>query len=298
MGRPALAATRAIEILTLLEARPTQSFTMSEICAQLNLSPSSCHALMKVLSQAGYVARHPVHKSYGLGPALIAVGHAALECHRAIDLARDEVRHLADKLHMEAIASAPINQDLVVLARAGRPRYFELLPRIGQRLPHIAPVGAVFVAWDSSSQTERWSADSDCSPDNRTELETLLSQIRRRGYEVALATPTRDDISQMLTNLALSPHSSDARSSLTTLIRKLLNETYFLKEICDDHTYNINYCMAPVFGPNGQVVLGLTLLGFPSEITGAALSSYVAELVNSARLITLSADGHLPGGSW
>ena len=122
MGRPALAAGRAIEILTFLAARPTESFTLTEIAEQLDLSLASCHASMKVLSDAGYVSRHPVHKSYELGPALVAVGHAALERHRAIDLARDEVRRLADDLGLEAIASVPIGDDLVVLARAGRSR--------------------------------------------------------------------------------------------------------------------------------------------------------------------------------
>src|SRR3954453_13349657 len=156
MGRPALAATRAVEILTLLAARPNQALTLTEIAVQLDLSLASCHALMRVLEDAGYVSRHPVNRSYDLGTALVALGHAALEHHRAIDLARDEVRRLADELGIEAVASAPIARDLIVLARAGRPGSWDLLPRIGQRLPLPPPIGAVFVAWDTEAAATDW----------------------------------------------------------------------------------------------------------------------------------------------
>jgi DNA-binding IclR family transcriptional regulator len=294
MGRPALAASRAVEILALLAARPTQSFTLTEIAGQLDLSPASCHALMKVLSEAGYVSRHPAHKSYELGPALVAIGHAALERHRAIDLARDEVRRLADDLHIEAIASAPIGSELIVLARAGRPRHLELLPRIGQRLPIVPPIGAVFIAWEPEVQIESWLDRSDATGRDRAQLRKRLGQIRDRGYEIVLESPTRDRIAEVLTSLAISPHAGDARASLAGLISVLLHEEHYPLAINDNDDYDVNYCMAPAFGPRGQVVLGLTLLGFPNKLSGAELRKYADALVRCARLITLSSDGMLP----
>lgn len=294
MGRPALAATRAIEVLTLLEARPTQSLTLSEICTTLDLSLSSGHALMKVLLQSGYVSRHPVHKVYELGPALVALGHAALEHQPAIDLARDEVRHLADKLHIEVIAAAPIDQEIIVLARAGRPRHFEFLPRIGQRLPHVAPIGSIFVAWGPDQQIGKWLGHLPDDPAVREKVGVLLSRVRERGYEVGLETPTRDKIGHLLANLAGAPSSNESKEVLVDLIEKLFDETCVAIDLDDDEQYDPNYCMAPVFGPNGEIALGLTLLGLPAGSTGMSLRSYGEELLQSTRLITLSIGGRYP----
>jgi DNA-binding IclR family transcriptional regulator len=294
MGRPALAASRAIEILTLLAARPTQSFTLTEIGDQLDLNLASCHALMKVLSEAGYVSRHPANKSYELGPALVAMGHAALERHRAIDVARDEVRRLAGELDLEAVASAPIGQELIVLARAGRPRYLDLLPRIAQRVPLAPPIGAVFVAWSEPPQIADWLDRSQPSERDRAELERLLGSVRESGYEIALETPTRNRIAEVLTELAMHPHASKARSTLAGLIGALLHEQYHPALLVDDQFYDVNYVMAPVFDARGQVVLGLTLLGFPPQMTGAILRSHADALVRCARSITVSTDGRVP----
>src|ERR1039458_5209422 len=72
MTRPALAAARAVEVLNFLASHPGESFTLSELSRHLNLNMASGLSVLKALTDAGYVHRHDSHKTYSLGPALVA----------------------------------------------------------------------------------------------------------------------------------------------------------------------------------------------------------------------------------
>ena len=87
MVRPAPAASRAVEILYYLTAHPRRAFTLSELVRALGINVSSAHAILAVLTDTGLVIRDPVHKTYVLGPALAAVGFAALDQHPSVGIA-------------------------------------------------------------------------------------------------------------------------------------------------------------------------------------------------------------------
>ena len=120
MSRPALAASRALDILNFMAAHPTEAFSLSELVEHLGVNFASCHAILTVLTKDGFLERHPKHRTYSLGPALVAIGHAALESQPAIDIARDEARDLAQQLDLEVLLTARTGGDLIALARAGR----------------------------------------------------------------------------------------------------------------------------------------------------------------------------------
>src|SRR5689334_18817876 len=71
MARPALSATRGIEILDLLAAFPTQAFTLSEIARASGINVSSCHSVLNALLVRGYLSHGASPKTYVLGPALV-----------------------------------------------------------------------------------------------------------------------------------------------------------------------------------------------------------------------------------
>src|SRR5258708_37627648 len=74
MPRPALSGDRALQVIDVLVAHPTQRFTLTELSRRTAINPASAHALLAVMLRAGYVQRHPEHKTYTLGPALVAAG--------------------------------------------------------------------------------------------------------------------------------------------------------------------------------------------------------------------------------
>jgi DNA-binding IclR family transcriptional regulator len=78
MVRPALSAARGLDVIDLLCASPARSFTLSEIARGTGVNVSSCHSVLNVLVERGYLLRDPQLKTYTLGPLLFAAGQAAL----------------------------------------------------------------------------------------------------------------------------------------------------------------------------------------------------------------------------
>jgi IclR helix-turn-helix domain len=76
MVKPALAATRAAAVLDYLSMRPGRPCTLTEIAGALRVSPASMLAVLAALTDAGYLVRHSAHKTYVVGPAVVALGRA------------------------------------------------------------------------------------------------------------------------------------------------------------------------------------------------------------------------------
>ena len=112
--RPALAAARAVEVLNFLASHPGESFTLSELSRHLDLNMASGLSALKALTDAGYVHRHHSHKTYSLGPALVAVGFAALSHYQVIEITLDEMGHLAADCGTECVASVVVGDEIVI----------------------------------------------------------------------------------------------------------------------------------------------------------------------------------------
>ena len=78
MVKPALAASRSIRIIDFLSVHLGQPFSLTELARALGANFASTLQVLTALDEAGFVDRHPVHKTYTLGAALVAVGDAAL----------------------------------------------------------------------------------------------------------------------------------------------------------------------------------------------------------------------------
>ena len=270
MTRPALSASRSVDVLNFMASRPRESFTLSELSRQLGISTASGHAVLQVLTAANYLVRDPVKKRYRLGPTLIALGHSALETHPAIDRARDEVRHLADSLQLECLAEIVCDDEIMILARAGRPRKFEFLPRVAQRLPLIPPVGTALCAWADEPTTTKWLARLGPMPKQEmARITQAIEGIRARGYDVGLETPTRKQIGELLARHAHDAESKDWKPMLADLFKTLAREENQIVGPIDPHReYVVNYIMAPVINNHGEALVCLTVLGFEDPLNG------------------------------
>ena len=74
MLKPTPAVVRSTRLLDFMATRPYEAFTLSELAAAIEISPASALAILHALEAAGYVRRHPVQKTYVLGPALLVAG--------------------------------------------------------------------------------------------------------------------------------------------------------------------------------------------------------------------------------
>jgi DNA-binding IclR family transcriptional regulator len=274
VSRPAPAATRALRILDFLAAHPTESFTLSEMAKHLELSLGSAHAVLNAMTDAGYLVRHPSHKTYRLGPSAIAVGHAALESHPIIDIARDEMRRVAQDLDLECLASVPLGEELVVVARAGRPRPGGPLVLVGARLPLVPPLGTMYMAWSEPEEIQSWldRANPSEPPARVARYRDVLVSARVLGYSVGVIV---DGVAE-----AVAPVEGDpARLDLDP-----------------GEAYSVSYIAATTFDEGGRVALVINLDGFRAPLAPDAITDVAAELTDAAAAITHGAHGRLPPG--
>src|SRR5687768_11944342 len=183
MVKPALAASRAVRVLDYLSIHPGQPRSLTEISHALEVSPASMLAVLAALTDAGYLVRHPAHKTYAIGPALVAVGHAAMIQHPLLPAAQHELELVADEIEAQCAASVLMGRDIVAVAVAGRPRRVVTWTRIGTRVAFGPPFGAPFPAFGSDADRRRWlSARVGASDALNAQLIGALEVVRKRGY--------------------------------------------------------------------------------------------------------------------
>jgi DNA-binding IclR family transcriptional regulator len=293
MARPALAASRAIDILSFMAARPTEAFSLSELVEHLQVNFASCHAILNVMTAEGLLERHPKHRTYSLGPALVAIGHAAMESHPAIDIARDVARELAQQLDMEVLLTARTGNDLIALARAGRYVAPNAALRVGQRVPMIPPLGAPFMAWAPEAQVRRWLEDATGQASAAPYLE-LLAVVRQRGYAVTLLNPVQSELGEVIASLSVSPHEPALRRRMTNLIGELGIDVYHLGRVDPERAYDVGMLSAPIFNVHGHAAFTLSLLGFKPGISAPGIQDYADKLMDCALMVTRRSNGRMP----
>lgn len=295
MSAPALAAGRALAVLSYLTANPQRSFTLSELSAALDINMASLSSVLRAHTDAGYLVRHPRHKTYSLGPAVIAAGNAATVQNPVVDLARPEMRRLAKETGCECVGSAVIGREILIMALEGRPA--RQLPHmaLGQRLPLNPPLGEVFMAWSSRERIEDWLGHLGTGVDSATRdhLDDALTQVRMRGYSVNLFTDRLLRVSHILTELASAPLRTDLHTQLTEVVASL-GSGYELLDTDPDKTYEAALIAAPVFGADGSVVFAITVSGLPGP-SGRDIVRTAEQLASVTLHLTRQIGGQVPG---
>jgi DNA-binding IclR family transcriptional regulator len=289
MARPALSASRAVTLLNFLAAHPTEAFTLSELAARLDVNASSLHALCNALIDAGYVSRHPRQRTFTLGPAVVALGSAAIEANPVIDVTRDAARELARETGLEVAVTAVAGRQIVFLARAGHHSARGFPIHVGQQVPFAPPLGAVFVAWGDDGPWLEESADPD-------QLRRVLRGVRQRGYAVAVEADARRALGEALGDLADMP-SHGPRHDLVATLAELGHQAYQLEYVVSTRRYDVSMVSAPVFGTAGDVVLALTLVGFAPAMRGSQVAALGERLRDAGLVVTRRSRGRVPRAS-
>lgn len=296
MARPALSAARAIQVLELLAAHPGRDFTLAEMVRESAINVSSLHAVLAVLSRDGYVVRDRRRRAYRLGAGPIALGQAALDEHPAIRLARQAVEELAEQLQLEVICGAIAGEHLLIAGEAGRPDRLYMRPRVGQRLPFVPPLGLLGVTFLEPAEQEAWldRLGPDATAADRDAFMQAATLAGQRGYTIELETPTRQQIGQLLGQLAADPRSDALTEQLRALVLQLGHEHHTLVDPQPGEDYEVDNIQVPIFDHRAQLVSSLTLLGFENPITGIQIQRNLHTLRQTADRITRTTGGHPP----
>jgi DNA-binding IclR family transcriptional regulator len=297
VARPALAADRALQVIDLLVAHPTEWFTLAEVSRRTEINGASAHALLTVLSRAGYLQRHPTRKTYALGPALVASGTAALDQLPCVRAGQEEIGGLSRELGLEVVLTSPTDDEIIVVGTAGHPSEFGTVLQVGQRLPLSPPLGSVFLAWSAPQRVEQWLARARpaLGPPEIEQQHRILEAVRSRGYSIGLESTARRGLGDAVA--AVTERSwSAGPGTVDDLLAALSRVPYQLTALDDHRAYDVSMIAAPAFDANRNVAVAITVSGLAPAASAAEVIGVAERLRGVALVITKRARGRLPDG--
>jgi DNA-binding IclR family transcriptional regulator len=299
MARPAPGVERTVALITFLSEQPDRGFRLSELARHLDLSKATAHALVHSLTDVGWLLRDPLAMTYRLGPALVAVGHAASGASHLLDAARAHMRQLRAELGIAVIATVPMDDEFVILAVEGEPR--DRTTRPGQRVPPAPPVGAVYLAWSDPEVVDRWlhrllhRLDDDHDGGRLEHYRTVIAAVRQRGYSVVLGD-TRRELEDTLRALAEDGADAKLRAAVEQVLRAIDERgDRLLIDIGESlEPYTVSAMAAPVFDREGRVGLVLALTDLPNPMLGIDVARYGRRLLATTTAVSETTGGLIP----
>ena len=286
--------SRVMDVLNFLAAHPTETFTLAEIARHTGLSNGSAHRILTTMASAQFLSRNEKHRTYSLGMAVVAIGQAAIERHRGIEIARREVTRLAADLAVQCSANTVVDNEILVLVKEGTAQSHLGLTHVGERRPLVPPAGLCHVAWAGEAAIKAYvgRVDASLSRPMRAFLLSAFPAIRRRGFAIAAYGPSSGKVRQAMS----IPNDQDAPywSRVFELVGKLTRNEIQLVDLNDAGGAGISYIAAPVFSPAGTVSLQLVLSGMPGDLGIKEIENYAERLCAAAAVITNETHGRRP----
>lgn len=290
---PSPAVLRACEVLDVLSRQPTEPLSLAEITRRVGAPRATCDAVLLALAAAGYVVRREDDLRYVLGSRGISLGNAARLANATLRAASTEAEQLARARSMCAAVTTKDGDETRVAEVFDFGPPFSVRAHAGQSIPLRPPFGAVFVAWDAPDGVARWLDSPElANPHEAERYRVALTEVRRRGYSVTVATDRRPDLATALEALVERPDADEARRARDELMRQMMHSEYLPTGLNDDTPVRVTQMSAPVFDRSGQVATEVMLLGPNYDVTRDEIASLGADLVDAAKRATAAAGGH------
>lgn len=249
---------RVLDVVELLSRSGKGEIRFSDVARDLDLSQGTAHAILKTLSDRGWVTRDPVTKVFTLGPALTLVA-SGLDTDRPLaGIARTAIRRLADMTEMAASVLERVGDDLVITAFE-YPADLSTAVQPNERIPYAPPFGIAFAAWDTADEQEAWIRRGAANDEGlRQRLHSVLTRTRERGYDIDWMTPALSQAAQAIGTLSgpAVPHN------LRSVIDQLRVEFASANSMPDDNTrgaHPVATISAPVLDTDNRIALVLAI---------------------------------------
>ena len=198
-----------------------------------------------------------------LGPALVHIAQASLSPGLVMQVARPEMRVLADEFDVVCSAYRLIGDEIHIYERAAALSHVNWNTSETLTVAANAPVGGMFHAWQDEAEIAAWIAGA-CPPLKaaaEAALRDSLRVMREREYGVGVRTlPLK------------SPKAA----------RELQNRPEFTADevaaIDPRKQYQLAFVTAPVFARPGTVAFGLSLAGFVAPVPGKSIEAMARRL--------------------
>ncbi|UYP20326.1 helix-turn-helix domain-containing protein [Rhodococcus sp. Z13] len=287
---------RVVQVLDHLVARPGVRFGLSELARELDLSKPTCLGILTALTDAGYLIRDPVDKTYGLGPALIVAGRAAQRGFASGPVAHRHLASLADEFGAVCSASAVVGDRIAVLDVVGG-RGAASAARVGEVYPFAPPVGLMYVLWDTDERVEQWLRREPTLPVavDRDDLWRIVTECRRAGYLAEALTPGGRRLYALMAGVVAHDLAPEMREMLAELVASPGERVLLPGAFAAGERRAVNLVAAPAYDPDGHQSLVLTL-HLEREVDAVEVERCGTALVAVADAITTDLGGRRPLG--
>lgn len=215
---------------------------------------------------------------------------------RVLDTARGEMECVASDLRLECLAVTVVREEIVTIGSAGQAYGLGPTDRIGQRMPFVPPLCALFVAWAGSAAVQNWldNLDPQMSPDDARQYREMLATVRRRGWSIALAGRAHIAFELALAQLSVRAPTALQQQAVRKAAVGLGPGSHETAELLPEKQYRVRNISAPVFDASGDVVLMLTLIGLPKVIELSDIERHRDRLLAATGCITAALGGRRP----
>jgi DNA-binding IclR family transcriptional regulator len=191
--------------------------------------------------------------------------------------ASTEVRALAQRFGMEALAAAAVAGKIEVIARSAPSAWRTVGIEPGDFL--APPVGLVYMSWASESTFNEWLQASRPGTESDSAIyRAAAAVVRARGYAGGLENHP-DELLQIMESLAEIHDERERKASARALLSLL--------------RHGMSFITAPVFAPDGTVPLALTLFP-PDDVSTTTHRELVDALLESCARLTAQIGGTTP----
>ena len=155
----------------------------------LKLSRATCHALLTGLVEVGYLYRTS-DKTYVLGPALAAIGRAAADHASPLQVAKPEMRALADAWDVVCGVYSLEADEMLLRERAASASHAAYPVPVGTRIRLRSAQAAIYFAW-SPADAEAWldRATPRPQPDRIALMHRNMAFAREHGFIIQQRNP-------------------------------------------------------------------------------------------------------------
>jgi DNA-binding IclR family transcriptional regulator len=283
-----------VTILDFLARHPHEQFGLSELARRVELSKPTCLGIVATLTESGYLVRDSHHKTYRLGPALIALGHTAQEALRVSPAAREELLRLSSAFATTAALSAVVD-DRITLLELVAPPAAEPGVRVGQSYPFAPPVGLMFVLWDDDALRD-WLARAPTIPlrTDTQRLERVIAECRSRGYLVERLTPGGRRLYALMAGMS-NTLPDELQALLGELVSDIGERVYLRGETAGSsrQRHDVSVISAPVYDHHQRQVMVVSLQ-VGHQLTDAEIARWARGLLHTAAALTAGLGGSRP----
>ena len=182
------AVTRAVAILRFLGRSP-DPVGVNPIARALDLVPSTCLHILRVLQDEGLVEFDSDTKRYSIGIGILPLARSALQRNSFSNLVQPRLDDLSERFEMTAIATQRAEpEQMVVVALAHSRLPFRLQVDLGSRFPMlISATGRLYAAYTPMDRDSQKAKFDRLVWDHPPDFDAWLAEVdttRERGYAV------------------------------------------------------------------------------------------------------------------